>query len=189
MVLSCGGRQQSSATQNSSADFDFAQPLGLRRLPFTLHCRSLPGARAVGGPSRTLRQNHRCDLTWGCTHASKIIGPATNAGDRALVVTQQPGSLEELARLFADGKIDRATFLANATVFHAELSGSGALAQGPGAMATGSGGVGIGGDNNAPININNINNINNIIQQAARPGASPADLRRAYVARILIQAN
>ena len=98
-------------------------------------------------------------------------------------MTQQPGSLEELARLFADGKIDRATFLANATVFHAELSGSGALAQGPGAMATGSGGVGIQGDNNAPININNI------IQQAARPGASPADLRRAYLARILIQAN
>ena len=99
-----------------------------------------------------MRQNHRCDSTWGCTHASKIIRPATNAGDCALVVTQQPGSLEELARLFADGQIDRATFLAKAAAFHAALSGSGALALGPGAMAVGPQGVAIDGDNRGDIN-------------------------------------
>ena len=67
-------------------------------------------------------------------------------------MTQQPGSLEELARLFADGQIDRATFLAKAAAFHAALSGSGALAQGPGAMAVGPQGVAIDGDNRGDIN-------------------------------------
>ena len=59
----------------------------------------------------------------------------------------------------------------------------GAIAQGQDALAVGAGGVGIGGDSYGDINTGII------IQQAAKPGAGKEELRRAYLARILNQAN
>jgi hypothetical protein len=92
-------------------------------------------------------------------------------------------SLEQLQRALAAGLIDQATYDAAAAGISAQLAGGGAIAQGQDALAVGAHGVGIGGDNYGDINTGLI------IQQAARPGASKNDLRRAYRARILSKPN
>ena len=93
-------------------------------------------------------------------------------------------ALENLRRALDAGAIDQVTFdAAAAGLLGARLTGPGAIAQGTGALAVGAGGVAVGGDNHAPINLGVL------IQQATRPGASRQDLRRAYLARILRQAD
>ena len=91
--------------------------------------------------------------------------------------------LEQLKRALDARLIDQDTFDTAAAGINAQLSGSGAIAQGQDALAVGARGVGITG--------NHYGNINTglIIQQGTKPGASRADLRRAYLARILTQAN
>ena len=98
-------------------------------------------------------------------------------------MTQSPATpLENLKLAFDAGAIDQATFDAAAAGIQAQLAGAGAIARGPAAQAVGAGGVGIGGNNSGDINLG-------LIIQAAKPGASPQDLRRAYLARLLTQAN
>jgi formylglycine-generating enzyme required for sulfatase activity len=98
-------------------------------------------------------------------------------------MTQTPAtSLEKLKQALDAGAIDQATFDAAAAGINARLAGSGAIAQGPGAAAGGAGSIVIQGDNNASI-------VGVLIQQAARPGASRQELRRAWLARILRQAD
>ena len=91
--------------------------------------------------------------------------------------------LEQLKRALEAGLIDQDTFDTAAAGINAQLTGSGAIAQGQDALAVGARGVGITG--------NHYGNINTglIIQQGTKPGASRVDLRRAYLARILTQAN
>lgn len=91
--------------------------------------------------------------------------------------------LEQLKRALEARLIDQDTFDTAAAGINAQLSGSGAIAQGQDALAVGARGVGITG--------NNYGNINTglIIQRGTKPGASRVDLRRAYLARILTQAN
>jgi formylglycine-generating enzyme required for sulfatase activity len=91
--------------------------------------------------------------------------------------------LEQLKRALDAGVIDQATFNAAAAALNAQLSGSGAIAQGQGASAVGARGVGVARDNYGPINTGVI------IELGTRPGASKDDLRRAYLARILRQAD
>lgn len=99
-------------------------------------------------------------------------------------MTQAPAtSLDQLKRALEAGLIDQATFDAAAAALSAQVTGGGAIAQGQDALAVGAGGVGIGGDNNGIVNLGVL------IQQGSRPGASREDLRRAYLARILTQAN
>ena len=95
----------------------------------------------------------------------------------------QPTRLEQLRRALDAGLIDQDTFDAAVAAMSAQLDGGGAIAQGPGAIAVGAGGVGVLGDNSGTINLGVL------IQQGARPGASREDLTRAYLARILTQAN
>src|SRR5919198_3250239 len=95
----------------------------------------------------------------------------------------QPTHLEQLKRALDAGVIDQDTFDAAVAAVSARLDGSGAIAQGQDALAVGAGGVGVRGDNEGVINLGVL------IQQAARPGASKEDLRRAYLARILTQAD
>lgn len=92
-------------------------------------------------------------------------------------------SLDKLKHALELGAIDQDTFDMAAAAINAQLSGGGAIAQGRDALAIGAGGVGVGRDNYGDFNTGLI------IQQAARPGASKEDLRRAYLARILTQAN
>jgi len=94
-----------------------------------------------------------------------------------------PSRLEQLRRALDAGLIDRDTYDAAVAGITAQLTGSGSIAQGPDALAVGTAGVGVTGPNYGPINTGVI------IQQGTRAGASPADLRRAYLARILTQAN
>ncbi|MDS4042440.1 MAG: SUMF1/EgtB/PvdO family nonheme iron enzyme [Candidatus Competibacter sp.] len=94
-----------------------------------------------------------------------------------------PSHLEQLRRALDAGLIDRDTYDAAVAAMTAQLAGSGAIAQGQDALAVGAGGVGVRGDNQGTINLGVL------IQQGIKPGASPADLRRAYLARILTQAN
>jgi len=91
--------------------------------------------------------------------------------------------LEQLQRALDAGLIDQGTFDTAAAAINAQLSGSGAIAQGQDALAVGAAGVGVGRDNYGDINTGLI------IKQGTKPGASRADLRRAYLARILTQAN
>src|SRR5919198_1183836 len=95
----------------------------------------------------------------------------------------QPTHLEQIKRALDAGVIDQDTFDAAVAAVSARLDGSGAIAQGQDALAVGAGGVGVRGDNEGVINLGVL------IQQAARPGASKEDLRRAYLARILTQAD
>jgi formylglycine-generating enzyme required for sulfatase activity len=88
-----------------------------------------------------------------------------------------------LQRALDLGAIDQDTFDAAVAAMRAQLAGSGAIAQGPGALGVGAQGVGITGDNYGDVNTGLI------IQQGTRPGAGKADLRRAYLARILKQAD
>jgi hypothetical protein len=100
-----------------------------------------------------------------------------------MIEEQRPTRLEQLKRALDAGLIDRDTFDTTAAAMNAHLSGSGAIAQGQGALAVGAAGVGVARNYYGGINTGLI------IQQAARRGASKEDLRRAYLARILIQAN
>lgn len=99
-------------------------------------------------------------------------------------MTQAPSTrLEQLRRALEVGAIDQDTFDAAVAALSTQLAGSGAIAQGPGALAVSAAGVSIAG--------NSYGNINTgvIIQIGTRPGASKEDLRRAYLARMLIQAD
>ena len=91
--------------------------------------------------------------------------------------------LDQLKRALELGAIDQDTFDVAAAAIGAQLSGGGAVAQRQDALAVGAHGVGIGRDNYGDVNTGIL------IQQAAKPGASKGDLRRAYLARILNQAN
>jgi formylglycine-generating enzyme required for sulfatase activity len=91
--------------------------------------------------------------------------------------------LEQLKRALDAGAIDQVAYDAAAAALSAQLKGSGAIAQGQDATAIGAAGVGVEGDNDGIVNTGVL------IQQGTRPGASPADLRRAYLARILNQAD
>ncbi|MBL8297425.1 MAG: SUMF1/EgtB/PvdO family nonheme iron enzyme [Rhodanobacteraceae bacterium] len=93
------------------------------------------------------------------------------------------GKIEQLRRAHDAGLIDQGTFDAAVAALSAQLTGSGAIAQGQDTLAVGAGGVGISGDNHGPINLGVL------IQQGTKPGASEPELRRAYLARILRQAN
>ena len=95
----------------------------------------------------------------------------------------QPTRLEQLQHALDIGAIDQDTYAAAVAAMTAQLAGSGAIAQGQDATAVGAGGVAVQGDNQGTINLGVL------IQQGTKPGASPADLRRAYLARILTQAN
>ncbi|MGZ8250190.1 SUMF1/EgtB/PvdO family nonheme iron enzyme, partial [Methylomagnum sp.] len=81
------------------------------------------------------------------------------------------------------GLIDQDTYDTAVSPILARLNGGGAIAQGTDAQAVGAGGVGIGGNNSGLINLGLI------IQQGTRPGASGPELRRAYLGRLLQQAN
>ena len=94
-----------------------------------------------------------------------------------------PTRLEQLQRALDAGLIDQDTFDAAVAGMTAQVAGGGAIAQGQGATAVGAGGVGVQGDNTGTINLGVL------IQQGARRGASREDLTRAYLARILTQAN
>ena len=99
-------------------------------------------------------------------------------------MTQAPNkSLDQLKRALDAGLIDQATFDAAVSGIGARPASGGAIAQGQNVTALGASAVGIEGDNYGPINTGLI------IQQGTRPGASKSDLRRAYLARILSQAN
>ena len=100
--------------------------------------------------------------------------------------------LAELRRALEQGHITPATFdLAAAALkahagpasHQAHLQGGGAVAQGPGATALGRGAAQVHGDVNGTLNLGVI------IEQARQPGASLETLRRAYLARLLAQAN
>jgi len=94
-----------------------------------------------------------------------------------------PNRNEQLRRALAAGLIDQDTFDASVAALAAQVVGSGAVAQGPDALALGAGAVAVQGDNQGTINLGLL------IQQGTQPGASPAALTRAYLARILTQAN
>ena len=96
---------------------------------------------------------------------------------------EAPSSLEQLRRALEAGHIDQATCDAAAAGVSARLAGAGAIAQGPGATAVGAGGVAVAGHNSGLINLGVL------IQQAAHPGASAQELRSAYLARMLLQAD
>ncbi|WP_295392185.1 NACHT domain-containing NTPase [uncultured Thiodictyon sp.] len=97
-------------------------------------------------------------------------------------MTAPPPRIEQLKRAHAAGLIDQDTYDA-AVAALAAPTGSCAIAQGPEALAVGAGGVAVQGDNTGTINLGLL------IQQGTQPGASPATLTRAYLARILTQAN
>jgi formylglycine-generating enzyme required for sulfatase activity len=98
-------------------------------------------------------------------------------------MTKTPASeLDALRGLLAAGKISQATFDVAARNVTAELDGDGTIAHGASAFAVGAGSVGVQGDNHGVINLG-------ILIQEARPGATPQVLRRAYLARILRQAD
>ena len=91
--------------------------------------------------------------------------------------------LTQLQHALAQGVIDQATFDAANAGINAQLAGSGAIAQGTDALALGGGAVLVQGNNPGTINLGVL------IQQAAQPGATGQDLRRAYLARLLQQAD
>jgi formylglycine-generating enzyme required for sulfatase activity len=94
-----------------------------------------------------------------------------------------PDRIEQLKRALELGAIDHETFDAAVAGITAQLAGSGAIAQGQDALAVGAGGVAFRGDNQGLINLGVL------IQQGTQPGASRDDLRRAYLARIVTQAD
>lgn len=95
----------------------------------------------------------------------------------------QTTRIGKLKRALDEGHIDQDTYAAAVAGLNARLDGSGAIAQGPDALALGEKATYVAGHNNATINYGVI------IEQGKRLGASRADLQRAYLARILIQAN
>ncbi|MGH8552769.1 MAG: NACHT domain-containing protein, partial [Methylococcales bacterium] len=96
---------------------------------------------------------------------------------------RQPTSLEQLQRAFAAGLIDRATFEAARAGIEARLSGGGAINQAPDSTAVGQQSVAVASNNYGDINTGLL------IQLGSQAGASKEDLRRAYLARLLNQAN
>ncbi|MGH8472340.1 MAG: NACHT domain-containing protein, partial [Gammaproteobacteria bacterium] len=100
-----------------------------------------------------------------------------------MIEKQASTGFEELQRLRAEGMLSQDTFDAAVAGLKAQLAGSGAIAQGQDALAVGAGGMAVGGDNYGNLNTGVI------IQLGTKPGASKEDLRRAYLARILAQAN
>ena len=97
-------------------------------------------------------------------------------------ITTDP-KLAQLQHALAAGVIDQATFDAATAGINAQLTGSGAIAQGTDAIALGAGAVLVQGANHGAINLGVL------IQQAAQPGATGQTLRRAYLARLLQQAD
>jgi len=93
-----------------------------------------------------------------------------------------PNRLEQLRRAFEAGLIDRDTYDAAKTAMSAQAGGV-AIAEGAEAVAVGPGGVAVQGGNDGTINLGVM------IQQGTRAGASERDLTRAYLARILTQAD
>jgi formylglycine-generating enzyme required for sulfatase activity len=99
------------------------------------------------------------------------------------MTAEQQKKLDQLKNALDIGAIDQDTYDTAVAAMRATLTGSGGLAQGDQARAAGAGGVIVDGNVTGDINTGLI------IQQAAKPGASKADLRRAYLARMLMQAN
>lgn len=93
--------------------------------------------------------------------------------------------IEELKRQLAEQQAQMAALQTKLAAVQAtaKLDGPGAIAQGAHSTALGAGAVQVLGDNGGIINLGLL------IQIGAEPGASPDQLRRAYLARILIQAN
>ncbi|WP_295392566.1 hypothetical protein [uncultured Thiodictyon sp.] len=102
-------------------------------------------------------------------------------GSRALSEEQVPRA-SQLRRAREAGLIDQDTYDAALAALVAPPD-NGAIAQGAGALAVGAGGVAVQGDNSGTIHLGLL------IQQGTSPGASPSVLTRAYLARILTQAN
>ena len=71
----------------------------------------------------------------------------------------------------------------------ARVKGSGAVAQGRGAKAAGKRAVIVERDNTAPISTGSGDIYQTVINQAARPGATSADLRKGYLAWVSMRAN
>ena len=94
-----------------------------------------------------------------------------------------PTRFDQLKRALDAGLIDQDTFDAAVAGLGASISGGGAIAQGERATAVGAAGVSVRGDSYGDINTGLI------IQQATRPGAGREELRRAYLARVLRQAE
>ena len=112
------------------------------------------------------------------------MAPAAPTGTHSEgTMTEPPNRNEQLRRARAAGLIDQDTFDASVAALAAQLHGGGAIAQGPDALALGAGAVAVQGDNQGTINLGLL------IQQGTQAGASPAALTRAYLARILTQAN
>ena len=101
---------------------------------------------------------------------------------RAMTETHR-ARLEQLKGALDLGAIDQDTFDAAAAGISAQMTGGGAIAQGQDSLAVGAGAVAVLGDNNGILNLGVL------IQQGTKPGASKDDLRRAYLARVLTQAN
>lgn len=96
---------------------------------------------------------------------------------------EQQKRIAQLRAALDAGHIDQDTFDTAVAAMQATVQAGGAIAQGTDAQAVGAGGVGIGGDNSGSINLTYI------ILQGTRPGASGPELRRAYLGRLLRQAN
>jgi formylglycine-generating enzyme required for sulfatase activity len=99
------------------------------------------------------------------------------------VKEQPPTHLDQLNRLLDEGVIDKDFYDTVLATITSQPPTTGAIAQGEDAVAVGPSGVSVKRDNLGPINTGVI------IQLGTRPGASQKDLRRAYLARILTQAD
>jgi hypothetical protein len=99
------------------------------------------------------------------------------------VKEQPPTRLEQLKRALDAGMIDQDVYDAAIAAMTAQASATVAIAQGENAVAVGTAGVSVASNNYGDINTGVI------IQHGTRPGASKEDLRRAYLARILTQAD
>jgi len=97
-------------------------------------------------------------------------------------ITKAFGRIEQLDRALDAGLIDQATYETAVAAVNAQLSGSGTIAQAPVRFAVSRGAAVVGGTQG-------VINTGLIIQQGTKSGASREDLRRAYLARILAQAN
>jgi formylglycine-generating enzyme required for sulfatase activity len=84
--------------------------------------------------------------------------------------------------MLAAGQINQAMFDAAVAVYQAQLKGGGAIAQGTGAKAMAHS-VDVQGNYYGDVNLGQIFNI------GVKPGATDAELRRGYLARLLIKAN
>jgi hypothetical protein len=100
-------------------------------------------------------------------------------------MTQTPAAVLAALRQALDaGAISQAVYNATAAALNAQPAG--AVAHGRGAQVVGAGGVAVEGDNAGVINTGVLIQW---IEQAAQPGASARDLRRAYLARVFQQTD